>query len=169
MDALTAIMTRRSIRKYKEKRVPLEMALTLLRAGMAAPSARNKQPWEFLVIQKRETLNEIAQWHPYAKMLREAFVAILVCANKNIQEIEGYCALDCAAATENILLAAHALGLGGVWIGIYPRAERIAKVKDMFSLPPHILPISLVSIGYPAEEKSPANRFDISKVHFDKW
>jgi len=169
MDALTTILTRRSIRKYKQKRIPLETIETLLRAGMAAPSARNKQPWEFLVIQNRETLDKIAGWHPYAKMLREACVAILVCANTNIQEIEGYCALDCAAATENILLAAHALGLGAVWIGIYPRTERIAKIKEMFSLPPFILPISLISLGYPAEEKAQRDRFDKTKVHFDRW
>jgi nitroreductase len=169
MDALTAIMTRRSIRKYRQKRIPLEMIETLLRAGMTAPSARNKQPWEFVVIQSREVLDDIAQWHPYAKMLYEAFVAILVCANMKIQEMEGYCALDCAAATENILILAHALGLGAVWIGIYPRAERIVKTREVLSLPPFILPISLVSLGYPAEEKAPASRFDKGKVHFDKW
>jgi nitroreductase len=169
MDAIEAILTRRSIRKYQDKPVPKDVIHKLLEAGMAAPSSMNLQPWRFIIIDGRAILDKMTELHPHAKMLKEAPIALLVCADTKIQKMEGYCAQDCSAATENILLAAHALGLGAVWLGVYPRKERMDAIAKLFGLPDEIIPISLISIGYPAEEKPASNRFDPTFVHHNKW
>lgn len=169
MEALEAIFTRRSIRKYKSEPVTKEEVETLLRAAMAAPSSRNKQPWRFIVIDDRNILDSIPRFHEYAKMLHEAQVAILVCGDRSVQPLDGYLALDCAAATQNILLAAHAMGLGAVWVASYPREERMKGFAEVCGLPEHIVPIALVSIGRPAETKPPSSRFDPAKVHHNRF
>ena len=169
MDALETIFTRRSIRRFKKEPVSEGVIEQLLRAGMQAPSARNTQAWQFIVLNERSLLHAIADFHPFASMLNEAPSAIAICGDKRDEPHEGYLAVNCAAATQNILLAAHALGLGAVWIGIYPRENRIQKLSALLHLPDFILPISLVAIGYPAEQKSPADRFDVSKVHYNTW
>lgn len=169
MDAIEAILTRRSIRKYRPEEVSSKTIEALLRAAMAAPSARNTQPWAFVVIDDRATLSAIADFHPHAKMLRQAAVAILVCADTTRQPLEGYWLQDCSAATQNILLAAHALGLGACWIGIQPRPEREAFMRDLMALPAHIRPVALVSLGWPGEEKGSADRFDANRVFKNKW
>lgn len=169
MDAMEAILTRRSIRKYAKEPVPDEIIKELLQAAMSAPSAGNERPWQFVVIRDRKTLDEIPSFHPYAQMLKEAPVAILVCGDLHLEKNRGYWIQDCAAATENMLIAAHAKGLGGVWLGIYPREERVAGMKRLLRIPEHVIPFSLVSIGYPAEEKPPANRYDESRIHRERW
>ncbi|HGY54528.1 MAG TPA: nitroreductase family protein [Caldithrix abyssi] len=169
MDALETIFTRRSIRRFKKEPVSEEVIEQLLRAGMQAPSARNTQAWQFIVLNERSLLHAIADFHPFASMLNEAPSAIAICGDKRDEPHEGYLAVNCAAATQNILLAAHALGLGAVWIGIYPRENRIQKLSALLHLPDFILPISLVAFGHPAEQKSPADRFDVSKVHYNTW
>ena len=169
MEALEAILTRRSIRKYKSQSVPKDVINKLLEAAMAAPSSMNLQPWRFVVIDDRAVLDKIPELHPHAKMLKEAPLAVLVCADSKVQNIEGYWAQDCSAATENILLAAHALGLGAVWLGVFPRKERMDAVAGLLRLPEEIKPVSLVSIGHPAEEKPASNKFDPSRVHRNKW
>ena len=169
MDALEAILTRRSIRKYQDKLVDDDTVRKLLEAAMAAPSSMNLQPWRFIVIDDRAILDKIPDLHPHAKMLKEAPLAVLVCADSKVQNIEGYWAQDCSAATENILLAAHALGLGAVWLGVFPRKERMDAVVGLLDLPEEIKPVSLISIGHPAEEKPASNRFDPSRVHHNKW
>lgn len=169
MDAMEAILSRRSIRHYTDDPVPEELIEKLLLAAMAAPSARNEQPWQFVVIDERRILNEIMKFHPFSRMLSEAKVAILVCGDLNLESFEGYWVQDCSAATENILIAARALGLGAVWLGIYPREERVEKTKALFKLPDHIIPLGLISIGWPAETKPPSNRFDPSRIHHNGW
>ena len=153
MDAIKAILTRRSIRKYNDKAVSPELVKQLLESGMHAPTARNIQPWHFIVVDEREMLDKLSVAHPYAKMLREATLAILVCGDKNLQEADGYIVQDCSAATQNIMLAAHALGLGSVWLGMYPREERMREVGRLLEIPGHIIPVSLISIGYPSDVK----------------
>ncbi len=169
MEALEAIFTRRSVRKFSEREVESEKTENLLRAAMQAPSAHNKQPWHFIIINDRRLLNQIADFHPYAKMLYEAPQAIAVCGDLGLENNDRYLALNCAAATQNILLAAHSQGLGAVWIAVYPREERIKKIKLLLDLPLHIIPISLVAIGYPAHKKAAEDRFDAKKIHVNRW
>ena len=169
MDAIEAILTRRSIRKYTKKPIPYKHLQDLLKAAVSAPSADNQQPWHFIIIDDREILNEIPEFHPNAEMLKEADKAILVCADTHLEKHKGYFPLDCSAATENILLAAHALGLGACWLGIYPREERIIGMKKLLHIPDHVVPFSLISLGYPAENKPREDRYDSSRVHHNKW
>jgi nitroreductase len=167
MDALETILTRRSIRKYSAEIIPQETIKELLDAGMHAPTARNIQPWHFVIIDNRALLDKLADVHPYAKMLREATLAILVCGDKTLQEMDGYIIQDCSAATQNILLAAHALGLGAVWLGMYPREKRMKDVGKVLNIPDHILPVSLISIGHPAETRPAPERYKAERVHLN--
>ena len=169
MEALETILSRRSIRKYIDKQVGDEAIVIMLKAAMSAPSANNHQPWEFVVITDRKQIDALAKAHPYAKMLFEAPLAILVCGDVSKVDHLGYLPLDCSAATQNLLLAAHALGLGAVWLGVYPREERISALRTICSLPDNIEPIALISIGYPGETKAPSQRFDKAKVRLNSW
>jgi len=169
MDAIHAILTRRSIRKYSGGKIPEEIIKELLNAGMHAPTARNYQPWHFIVVDNRQTIDQLADAHPHAKMLKEASLAILVCGDKTIQNEEGYIMQDCSAATQNIMLAAHALGLGSVWLGMYPREDRIREVSRVLNIPDHILPAALISIGYPAETKDAPKRYKGERVHWNTF
>lgn len=169
MDALQAIMTRRSVRKFTAQPVSDQDVEILVKAGMQAPSGNNTQPWHFIVLRSREVLDEIPRVHPYAAMLAEAQVAILVCGVPTETKTMDYVAVDCAAATENILLAAHALGLGSVWVGIFPREERLAAFRKLIPIPEEIIPFSLVPVGYPKEPPAQADRFRPERVHRDRW
>jgi nitroreductase len=169
LDALTAIYSRRSIRLYTGKPVPRSIVMELLRAAMSAPSAGNERPWHFIILTEREILDEIPHFHPYSAMLKQASVAILVCAETTLERHKGYWVLDCSAATENILLAAHARGIGAVWCGVYPSEDRVANLKKLLRLPDNIIPFSLVPLGFPAEQKEAAERFDGSRVHDNEW
>lgn len=169
MDAIDALLSRRSIRKYQKEPVSETDIETLLRAAMAAPSANNKQPWRFVVIRDRTLLTEVTTFHPFADMAPGAPLAILVCGDESVESMTGYIAVDCAAATENLLLAAHALGLGAVWCGVYPRQKRIDGCRRLFNLPEHILPVAFIVIGHPAEQKPLAGRFDPARIHHERW
>ena len=168
MEAMEAILTRRSIRKYTEKQVSKELEKKLLEAAMAAPSAHNGQPWHFIVIRDRATLNKIPEYHRYSKMLTQAPLAIVVCGDHELQKTD-FWLHDCSAATENILIAANALGLGAVWLGVHPSKDLINDVKEHLGIPEHVTPLGIISIGYPAEEKPPGNRYNSDRVHTDKW
>ena len=167
MDALDVIFTRRSIRQYTDEPVTEEQIKILLEAGMNAPSANNRQPWHFIVVDAREHLKAIMEVHPYSKMLEQAPMAIVVCAD--ITRSERYWQQDCAAATQNILLAARALGLGSVWLGVYPKEERTKGITRLFDLPEHIRPLCVIAVGHPAEEAERVERYDSSKVHRNQW
>ena len=169
METLNAIFTRRSIRKFLDRTIPGELIQEVIKAGMYAPSARNTQPWHFIVINERKLLNKIPAIHPFADMCYQASHAILVCGDSQIEKLEGYVAINCAAATQNILLAAHDKGLGAVWLGVYPRKERMEPVAKMFELPENIIPVSLIALGYPAEIKDSPERFKEERIHCNKW
>ncbi len=169
MNILEAIFSRRSIRKFTPQLLSDDQINDLLKAGMYAPSARNEQPWHFVLIQDKNLLQDISRVHPYAKMLKEAPLAILICADEKLEPIPGYWALDCAAATQNILLAAHGMGLGGVWLGIYPREERMKDIKELTKLPEHIHPVSLIGIGFPAEIPTHPQRFKTDRIRYNTW
>ena len=169
MDALEAIRTRRSIRKYDDKPVPDEVVQELLAAAMSAPSACNTQPWHFVVITDRGLLAEVPKVNPHAGMARAAPLAILVCGDVTLKQVPGYWVVDCAAAVQNLLLAAHALGLGAVWTGVYPRQERMDGFARLVNLPEHVAAHSLIVLGYPAETLPREDRYQAERVHRDRW
>jgi len=169
MDAIDGILTRRSIRKYTNKSIPDEVIKELLEAGVSAPSAGNQQPWQFIIIDNREVLDEASQVLPNGKLLKDANKAILVCGDLNLETHKGYWPIDCSAATQNILLAAHAKGLGACWLGVYPREERVENLKKLFKTPEHIIPFSVISLGFPDEESKKVDRYDDSKIHKNTW
>jgi len=171
MDGLETILGRRSCRSYTDTPVPDDVIETLLRAGMYAPSANNSQPWEFLVVREKEMREAASVFGPYWGPLKDAPLGIFVLANMNVygEAVSPMFVQDCAAATENILLAVRALGLGGVWLGLYPREERIEPVRKLFGIPENVVPVALISIGYPSEEAAPHTEFYADKVHYDKY
>jgi nitroreductase len=169
MEAMEALLTRRSVRSYRDQPVSESQIETLLRAAMAAPSAGNERPWHFVVVRDRAVLDAIPSVHPYAKMAAEAPLAIVVCGDTSLEKYEGFWVQDCAAATENLLLAAHATGLGAVWCGVYPSEERVKGVRKLVLIPESVVPLAIVVIGVPGEEKAPSDRFDASRIHRDRW
>jgi len=169
METYQAILTRRSIRAFAPDPVPDPLIARLLEAAMYAPSARNTQPWHFIVINDRLLLDTMATRHPYAGMLSQAPLAIAVCGDRHIEPAEGYLAINCAAATQNLLLTAHDLELGSCWLGVYPREERIQLLRELLELPAHILPVSLVAVGYPNEIKATPRRFREDRIHVNHW
>jgi len=169
MDTIEAILTRRSVRKYTDNRVPEDLVKQLLRAAMAAPSAANEQPWHFVVITDRSIMAQVPSFHPHSHMLKEAALAILVCSDPSLELTKGRGVLDCSAATQNLLLAAHALGLGAVWLGIYPVEERMNGMRKLLNMPSRVVPVALVSIGYPDERLRTEERFKAERVHYQRW
>lgn len=166
---MSTIYLRRSIRKYQQKDVSEELIIELLRAAMHAPSAGNEQPWHFVVIRSEDRKQRIAEIHPYAQMVTQAPVAILVCGDLSLEKYKGFWIQDCSAATLNILLRATELGLGSVWCGIFPNEERVRAFKGFFNLPENVIPFSLVPVGYPAETPKPVDRFKPERIHFETW
>lgn len=143
----------------------------LLQAAMAAPSAVAKDPWHFIVVQDRETLNKIADILPSGKMLRQATAAFIVCGDINKANIqaESYLLQDLSAATENILIAANILELGTCWLGIHPREDRLSGIRQLFELPDNIIPMCGIAIGWPAEKPEARTRYRNERVHIEKW
>ncbi len=168
-EGLELLMTRRSIRSYTDEPVSNEDLEKILRAAMAAPSAGNQQPWHFVVVQDRETMEKIMSVHPYSSMLSEAPVCIAVVADTSLEKHRGYWPQDCAAATQNILLAARALGLGTCWLGVHPRKERVDGLARILGLPEDAICLSLVALGHAAEQKGPADRYNPDRIHHERW
>jgi len=167
--ALCAIFNRRSIRRYRRECVPGEVIETLLRAAMAAPSAGNQQPWHFIVIDDRAILDQVPGIHPHSNMILEAPAAILVCGDPSLEKHQGYWVQDCSAAVENILIEVQTLGFGAVWLGVYPREDRVEGLRKLMGIPEHIIPFALIPIGYPAVYKPPADRYNKDRVFSNKW
>lgn len=136
---------------------------------MSAPSARNAQPWQFVVIDDRRLLAEVARINPNADMAAHAPLGILICGDLDLEISSGYWIVDCAAATQNMLLAAHGLGLGAVWTGVYPRQERMDGLRRLFRVPERVMPHSLVIVGFPAEHKPAEDRYRADRVRRNNW
>ncbi|NTV83454.1 MAG: nitroreductase family protein [Bacteroidales bacterium] len=166
---MKAILTRRSIRKYTNNSLPEEYYEVMLKAAMHAPSARNRQPWHFIIISDREILKQLAEVSPSWKMLDVAASAIVVCGDLNLEDSESFIIQDCSAATQNILLAAHELGLGSVWLGVHPREDRLKPLSEILHIPGHIVPVSMVSIGNPDESREQPERYNVERIHQDTW
>jgi nitroreductase len=165
------IFSRRSIRKYQDKSIPKEMLMDLLQAAMAAPSAVARDPWHFIIVQERETLEKLATILPHGRMLRRAAAGLVVCGdiNRAHDQKESYMLQDLSAAVENILLASNILGLGSCWLGVHPREERMDGIKKLFTLPENIIPMCAISLGWPAESHEPRTRFRDECVHIENW
>jgi nitroreductase len=170
-EKLGFIFGRRSIRLYSPAAVSEAAVQKLLEAAMAAPSAAAKDPWRFVVIRNRRTLAEIATALPNGQMIAGAALGIAVCGDLQTAHDQqlSYLLQDCSAAIENLLLCAHVLGLGACWLGVHPREQRVNSLKQILSLPPSVLPVACLAIGYPAEAKEPRTRFNREYVHFESW
>lgn len=160
------IFLRKSVRDYTDQEVSKETLELLVKAGMAAPSGKNIQPWSFVIVSDRNTLDKMAEGLPYAKMLKKARHAIIVCGDV---EKSSYWYLDCSAASQNILLAIEAMGLGGVWTAAYPYDDRIQVVRDAISLPENIIPLNVIPVGHPKGMEKAKDKWDAEKVHWDKY
>ena len=169
MELYEGIITRRSIRRFRSEPIKKEEVEDIVRAGMYAPSAVNCQPWHFVIVDDPALFEKIMEVHPYSKMLREAQYAIMVCGDQDLEHAPGYWSVDCGAATQNILLAAHSKGIGSVWLGLHPREERKEGMRKLFDLPGHIQPFSLVALGYPDEQKEVPDRFKEERIHYNRW
>ncbi len=169
MEAMEAILSRRSIRRYTGEPVPEAAIRAVLAAAMSAPSAGDERPWHFVVVTDRAVLAEVPKFHPHSRMVPDAGAAILVCGDPALEKHPGFWIQDCAAATQNILLAAVAMGLGAVWLGIHPLEDRVAAARSLFGLPAGVVPLALVPLGVPAVRKAREDRFDAGRVHRDRW
>jgi nitroreductase len=173
LAAINNIMTRTSIRQYEVGHaISSDTVEVLLKAAMAAPTAVNRQPWAFVVVDDRATMDSLKAVCPNARMLDTAALAIAVCGDME-RALEGpghdFWIQDVSAATENLLLAAHAMGLGAVWTGVYPDSVRTAGVSGVLGLPTNIVPLAVVPVGYPAENPEPKDKWDATKVHYNSW
>lgn len=166
------IMTRTSVRAYSDREVKSEQIDTLLHAAMAAPTAGNKQPWRFVVIDDRAILDSIGENFNTMTMAKQASVAVVMCGDVTATfdgEGQGYWIQDVSAASENLLLAAHAMGLGAVWCGIYPIMARVEQFSEMLHLPENIIPMGCICVGYPAGETTPKDKWKPEYIHYNNW
>jgi len=171
-DALTIIHRRKSVRAYLNKPVTKAQLEILMKAGMAAPTAGDRRPWSFVAINDQQQLTALSSALPYAKMLNKAGAAIVVCGipEKSYPGIaQEFWVQDCSAATENILLAVEAIDLGAVWIGVYPDPERVAAVQRILGIPDNVIPLNVISIGYPEGTEKPKDKFNPQNIHWEKW
>lgn len=170
-DAITVIHSRKSVRDYTGRSIGKEQLDEILRAGMAAPTAVGKQPWSFIAITDRGTLDMLQDGLPYAKMLDKAGAAIVVCAipEKAYEQKVELAVIDSACASENILLAAEALGLGAVWTAAYPYNDRMDFVRETLNIPDNVIPLNVIPIGYPTAADKPKDKFKPENIHWERW
>lgn len=170
-DAMTVILERKSVRNYTGEPVSKEDIERMLRAAMAAPAAVHMLPWKFIVITKKAKLKSLADGLPFAKMLTQAGTGIVVCAvpGEAAMSSEAFAILDCTCATENILLAAEALGLGAVWTAVYPNKELMDFVRNELNIPSGVIPLNLIPVGHPTGTDKVQDKFDPKNIHREKW
>lgn len=166
-QTLETIFNRKSVRKYSERPVEKEKLEMLVRAGMAAPSSRDRRPWEFIIVTDRNLLDTMGDGLPLARMLKDTKQAIIVCGD-TIKSNNAWL-LDCSAAAQNVLLAAESMGLGAVWTAVYPYPDRMKVVRDALKLPEHIIPLTAIPIGYPTGIEKPKDKFNMQQVHVNGW
>lgn len=163
------IISRRSIRNYTDKEISKENLELILKSAMYAPSAMNLQPWHFIVYDKKDVFEKLISAIPHAEMIRNADKCILVCGDSSKEKNESWLLQNCSASIQNILLAAHSLGIGSCWIAIHGMDEIVEKVKKEFALPSEIIPVALISLGFPNEVVTAEERFDVNKIHYNGW
>ena len=170
-DTLSVIHNRKSTRNFTGELVTQNEHDILLKAAMAAPSAVNCQPWEFIIVTNRITLDALGDALPYTKMIYKAGAAIIVCAVpvKAHKQMEEYAVIDSTLASQNILLAAEAIGLGAIWTAAYPYLDRMESVRRILRIPANIIPLNVIPIGHPTGDDKPKNKFDARKIHKEMW
>ncbi|MDA8388080.1 MAG: nitroreductase family protein [Nitrospiraceae bacterium] len=180
-EVLEVIYTRRSVRSFTGQAIPRESLLKILKAGMAAPSARNIQPWAFVAVTERGLLDSLCERLPYAKMLDKAGAAVIVCGVPGKDEVYGgkyqdenriggkYWVMDSSAAAENILLACHAMGLGAVWTAAYPYENRMAAVRDIIGVPEDVMPLAVIPVGVPKDKGKVTDKFKEDNIRWERW
>jgi len=171
MDALDAIHSRKSVRTYTGEPVSKEELETLVKAAMAAPTAVNRQPWSFIIVTDRKTLNTLADELPFAKMLAKAGAGIIVCAipSKAHENSREFAVIDATLAGENILIAAEALGLGTVWTSVFPHEDRMTAVRRILNIPADVLPLNIIPVGHPGGAEKPKDKYKAENVRWEKW
>ncbi len=169
MNVLEAIANRRSIRKFTAEPVSEKKIETMLKAAMAAPSAGNEQPWQFIVIDDKAQLEKTAKLSPYIGMAANAPLSIMVLGDRNVEKYPGNWMLDCSAAIQNLLLAAHSEGLGAVWCGLWPEEDRVDAARELVKAPENTVPLAVIVLGHPDQSLKPQDRFDASRVHKNVW
>lgn len=166
-QVLQTLLNRKSVRNYTDKEVPLDVVEQLLKAGMAAPSSKDRRPWHFIVISDKDMLKNLGGQLKNASCLKDANKAIVVCGDDRLSDNCWF--LDCSAVTQNILIAAEAMGLGAVWTSVFPYEDRMDIVNKAFRLEENIHPLSIIPLGYPSKEVKAKNKYDESRIHYDKW
>ena len=170
-QVINNILTRVSVRQFTGEKISDEQVECLLRCAMAAPSAVNKQPWEFIVINDEALIKRLGEALPFSRCTNNPAVAIIPCGNmqRTLEKEPDYWIDDLSAATENILLAAHAMGLGAVWTGVHPGAERVKQVQEIVGLPEHIVPLCIIPVGVPAEQPEVKDKWNTERIHYNKF
>lgn len=173
-EVIDCIMTRTSVRSYTDRQVEDSIVNKILRAGMAAPTAANQQPWQFVVVTEQNLKDSIAAAFEYTKMVDHCSFAVVVCGDmdnlfKGDIPDGGFWVEDCSAASENMLLAAHALGVGGVWCGIYPLADRETRLREILHLPSNLTPLNVMAFGYPSQPGAPKDKWTPAKIHYNAY
>lgn len=170
-QAIENMISRKSIRKYTDEIIADDKIKTILKMGMVAPTASNRRPYHFVVVKDQKVKEDLTKFNPYSKMIAESSHTIVVCGDTNIEPTMDFIHHDCAAATQNILLAVEALGLGAVWVGVKEKNQNGYgdHVSEVLNLPQHVKPIALIPMGYPAEKRTITDRYEESKVHNNKW
>lgn len=165
------LLRRRSVRRFTDRDVAPDLIERAIRAAMHSPSAANERPWQFIVLRDQALRDQAAVISPYAAMIAQAPAGVLVCGDRSLERFpsQQFWVQDCAAATQSLMLALHALGVGSVWTAVYPLTDRIRGFQEMLSLPESVVPFALVPLGYPESEPTAVDRFESSKVHFDGW
>jgi len=169
MNAMDAILSRRSVRTYEDRPVPEEAVRALLDVLFSSPTAADARPWHFVVVDRKEILERLGRDMEHCEMLQQARLGLLICADPSLEKIPGFWPQDCAAAAENALVAVNALGLGGVWVALYPLEDRMGSVRKALEIPANIMPFALLSIGFPAEFPGRQDRYDAKRVHRNGW
>ena len=170
-SVLSVIHSRKSVRKYTDQPVSQEDLITIMKAGMAAPTGHDTRPWKFVAITDRSIMLELRKELQWATGLDGSPAAIVVCGDmKKVNKLNPeFWITDTSAATQNMLLAIEAMGLGGVWCTLYPGQERMDHTRKILNLPDHIMPLCVIPIGYPTGLEKPKQKFNPKNIHWEKW
>ena len=170
-ETLKTIHQRKSVRNFTDQDVTKEQLETIIKAAMAAPTAINAQPWQFLVVTDKELKAKYAEGNFQADMIKKCSALVVICGDKTLGNERSwtYWDQDCSAATENLLLAVESIGLGAVWTGVYPGEERMKTVKERFALPENVVPLCVVLVGYPAGTDKPKDKWKPERIHWNKY
>ena len=169
MGTIDALKTRRSVRSFRSEPISDDILRQILACGMQAPSACNEQPWQLVVIRDPALLAKSSELNPFAKFANDAPLGVLVCGDSRLEKCKGYWVQDCSNCAMSMLLAAHALGIGAVWTGIFPEQDRVEGFRKLFALPAEVTPLALLVMGHPAATPSPEDRFKQDRIHYDRW